>query len=49
MAAIFGIMGTVLATPMLDCMQVAVEYLWSERALHKPAPGSAHPSPSQSP
>jgi len=41
MAAIFGVLGTIVATPMLACAQVAVEYLWSERALKKPAPETA--------
>ncbi|MFL5300166.1 MAG: AI-2E family transporter [Anaeromyxobacteraceae bacterium] len=33
--AVFGLMGVVVATPALVCLQVAVEYLWIERRLGK--------------
>jgi predicted PurR-regulated permease PerM len=33
--AVFGLMGVVVATPALVCLQVAVEYLWVERRLGK--------------
>jgi predicted PurR-regulated permease PerM len=33
--AIFGLMGTVVATPMLVCIQVLTQYLWIERRLGK--------------
>jgi predicted PurR-regulated permease PerM len=35
MAAIFGIAGTIVATPMLVCAQALVEDLWVERKLGK--------------
>jgi len=33
--AIFGLMGTVVATPLIVCMQELTEYLWVERRLGK--------------
>jgi predicted PurR-regulated permease PerM len=33
--AVFGLMGVVVATPLLVCLQVAIEYLWVERRLGK--------------
>ena len=33
--AVFGLLGTVVATPMLVCVQVLTEYLWVERRLGK--------------
>ena len=33
--AVFGLLGVVVATPALVCLQVAVEYLWVERRLGK--------------
>ncbi len=36
-SAIFGLMGTVVAMPMLVCGQLLVEYLWVERRLGKAA------------
>ena len=33
--AVFGLMGTIVATPMLVCLQVLTEYLWVERRLGK--------------
>jgi predicted PurR-regulated permease PerM len=38
--AVFGLLGTVVATPMLVCAQVLTEYLWVERRLGK-EPGQA--------
>jgi predicted PurR-regulated permease PerM len=35
--AVFGLLGTVVATPMLVCAQVLTEYLWVERRLGKDA------------
>ncbi|MBF5046518.1 AI-2E family transporter [Aggregicoccus sp. 17bor-14] len=33
--ALLGVMGAVVATPLLVCVQVLVGYLWVERRLHK--------------
>jgi predicted PurR-regulated permease PerM len=38
--AVFGLLGTVVATPMLVCAQVLTQYLWVERRLGKD-PGQA--------
>jgi predicted PurR-regulated permease PerM len=38
LAAMFGIAGTVVATPLIVCGQTLVEYLWVERRLGKTAP-----------
>ena len=38
LAAIFGLAGTVVATPLIVCGQTLVEHLWVERKLGKPAP-----------
>ena len=38
MSAVFGLLGTVVTTPMLVCGQILVEYLWVERRLAKPPP-----------
>ncbi len=35
MAVAFGLLGVLIATPLLACVQVAVQYLWIERALGK--------------
>jgi predicted PurR-regulated permease PerM len=35
--AVFGVMGTVVATPMLVCAQILTTHLWVERRLGKPA------------
>jgi predicted PurR-regulated permease PerM len=35
MTAIFGIAGTIVATPMLVCLKVLTDYLWVERRLRK--------------
>jgi predicted PurR-regulated permease PerM len=35
LGAIFGLLGTVVATPLLVCIQVLTDYLWVERRLHK--------------
>lgn len=45
MAAIFGLLGAVVATPMLVCAQVLVEYFWVERAQGKPPPRALPPQP----
>jgi predicted PurR-regulated permease PerM len=37
--AVFGLMGTVVATPMIVCIQVLSEYLWVERRLGKERSG----------
>jgi predicted PurR-regulated permease PerM len=37
--AVFGLMGTIVATPLLVCAQVLVEYLWVERRLRKRVEG----------
>jgi predicted PurR-regulated permease PerM len=34
-SAVFGLMGTVVATPLLVCGQTLVDYLWVERRLEK--------------
>ena len=36
--AVFGLLGTIVATPMLVCVQVLTEYLWAERRLGKETP-----------
>lgn len=36
--AVFGIAGVIVATPLLACVQVGVDYLWVERKLGKSAP-----------
>ena len=33
--AVFGLMGTIVATPLLVCAQILTEYLWVERRLGK--------------
>lgn len=35
LGAVFGIVGIIVATPALACLQVAVDYLWVERRLGK--------------
>jgi len=35
LAAIFGIPGAVVATPLIVCVQTLVQYLWVERRLGK--------------
>jgi predicted PurR-regulated permease PerM len=35
MAAVFGVVGVIVATPLLACLQVAVQYLYVERRLGK--------------
>jgi predicted PurR-regulated permease PerM len=37
MAAVFGIPGIIVATPLLACLEIAVGYLYVERRLGKPA------------
>lgn len=39
LAAVFGIPGVLVATPLLAALQPLVDYLWVERALGKRAPG----------
>jgi predicted PurR-regulated permease PerM len=34
MTAVFGLMGTIVATPMVVCLEALVGYLWVERALN---------------
>jgi predicted PurR-regulated permease PerM len=36
--ALFGVLGTVVATPMIVCLKAAVGYLWIERRLGKDGP-----------
>ncbi|AKT41096.1 AI-2E family transporter [Chondromyces crocatus] len=43
MSAVFGVMGIVVATPLLVCVQVAIGYFYIERVLHKES-GEATPS-----
>jgi len=33
--AVFGLLGTIVATPMLVCIQALTDYLWVERRLGK--------------
>jgi predicted PurR-regulated permease PerM len=40
-SAVFGIMGTVVSTPLLVCAQTLVDYLWVERRLGKTPPDEA--------
>ena len=35
LGAVFGVLGIVVATPLMVCAQVAVEYLWVERRLQR--------------
>ncbi len=37
MAAVFGIPGIIVATPLLACIEITVGHLWVERRLGKPA------------
>jgi predicted PurR-regulated permease PerM len=39
LAAIFGIPGAVVATPLIVCIQTLVQYLWVERSIGKAAEG----------
>ena len=42
MGTAFGLLGVIVATPLLACIKVAVEFFWVERALGKPpAPEAA--------
>ncbi|MFL5390118.1 MAG: AI-2E family transporter, partial [Myxococcales bacterium] len=34
-SAVFGLMGTVVATPLIVCAQTLIDYLWVERKLQK--------------
>jgi predicted PurR-regulated permease PerM len=36
--ALFGVLGTVVATPLIVCLKAGVGYLWIERRLGKVAP-----------
>ncbi len=45
MAAIFGVLGAVIATPFIVCAQTLVEYLWSERAQGKAPAGDGARAP----
>jgi len=36
-SAVFGLMGTVVATPLIVCGQILTDYLWVERRLGKQA------------
>jgi predicted PurR-regulated permease PerM len=55
MGALFGLLGLVVATPLLTVLQITVTTLWIERRLHKRAPGespeegAAVPSPAPVP
>ncbi|MEZ4234803.1 MAG: AI-2E family transporter [Myxococcota bacterium] len=40
MTALFGLMGTVVATPLVVCLQALVGYLWVERALGRDPHGT---------
>jgi len=40
-AAVFGLMGTVVASPLLVCGQVLIDYLWVERRLGKTSTSEA--------
>jgi predicted PurR-regulated permease PerM len=35
LGAVFGLLGTIVATPLLVCLQVLTDYLWVERRLNK--------------
>jgi predicted PurR-regulated permease PerM len=37
LGAVFGVLGIVVATPLLVCAQVAVQYLWIERRVQRQA------------
>jgi predicted PurR-regulated permease PerM len=38
--AVFGLMGTVVAVPLLVCIQELVKYLWVERITSSTSPAS---------
>jgi predicted PurR-regulated permease PerM len=38
-SAVFGLLGTIVATPLLVCLQALIDYLWVERRLGKEPPG----------
>jgi len=44
LGAVFGIMGIVVATPLMVCARALIRYLWVERRLGKTPPPD-HPSP----
>ena len=41
MGALFGLLGLLVATPLLTVLQISVATLWIERRLHKRPPGEA--------
>lgn len=52
MGALLGVLGLVVAAPLLTLLQITVTTLWIERRLHKRAPGEAQqggPPPSSEP
>ena len=51
MGVLFGILGLVVAAPLLTLLQIGVAMLWIERRLHKRAPGdktAPSPTPAES-
>ncbi len=43
--ALFGVLGVIIATPALVCLQISVELLWVERRLHRPTPAEPAAAP----
>jgi predicted PurR-regulated permease PerM len=49
MGALFGLLGLVVATPLLTVIQIVVTTLWIERRLHKTPPGDQPAEPAPAP
>jgi predicted PurR-regulated permease PerM len=45
MGALFGLLGLMVATPLLTVIQITVTTLWIERRLNKTPPNGEHPEP----
>ena len=45
MGALFGLLGLIVATPLLTVLQITVTTLWIERRLHKTPPSSEPQAP----
>jgi predicted PurR-regulated permease PerM len=43
MGALFGLLGLIVATPLLTVLQITVTTLWIERRLHKTPPSEEPP------
>jgi len=49
MGALFGLLGLMVATPLLTVLQITVTTLWIERRLHKTAPSEETPAEEREP